>query len=84
LGVAGYEYASGEFDTHSVIDVAVGGGLLIVGGIAMIVGAPAVLTGVAVGGLVYGVASAVGSDWVDNATGHWGRDLVYPSKTGGK
>jgi len=84
LGVAGYEYASGEFDTHSVIDVAVGGGLLIVGGIAMIVGAPALLTGVAVGGLVYGVASAVGSDLVDNATGHWGRDLVYPSKTGGK
>lgn len=75
--MAGYQYASGKFDTHTIIDLAVTGGLFIVGGIAAIVGAPVILTGVAVSGLVYGVASAVASDWVHNATDHWGRSLVY-------
>jgi len=77
-GVAYYEYQTGHFDTHTVVDLGVTSVLFAVGVGATILGAPLVLTGVAVTGLVYGIASAAGSDSLDNATGHWGAGLVYP------
>ncbi|MDN5214953.1 DUF6443 domain-containing protein [Fulvivirgaceae bacterium BMA12] len=80
--VAGYEYSTGKFDSHSVADLTVAGAAVILGGVAVIIGSPLLLTGVAVGGLIYGVASALGSDWFDDYTNHWGRDLVYGPKGG--
>jgi len=38
---------------------------------------PAAIIGLAVVGLVYGIGSALGSDWIDNKTNDWGRKLIY-------
>ncbi len=77
VGVAGYEYQTGNFDSHSIVDITAGVVLLGVGVTGAILASPAILTGAAVGGLIYGVSSAVGSDWFDNYTNHAGRDWIY-------
>ena len=77
VGVAGYEYKTGNFDSHSIVDITAGVILLGVGVTGAILVSPGILTGAAAVGLIYGVSSAVGSEWFDDYTNHAGRDWIY-------
>jgi hypothetical protein len=77
-GIAGYEYATGQANTHTIVDLGVSAlGFAAIGAAAILM-APEILVGAAAVGVVYGVASLGGlGQGIDNATNNWGRTLLY-------
>jgi len=78
VAIAGYEYKTGQANTHTFVDVGVSALGFAALGAAVIVGAPAIAVGAAVGGLVYGINSAI---WmgtaIDKSSGNWGKNVIY-------
>jgi len=78
VAIAGYEYKTGQANTHTFVDVGVSALGFAALGAAVIIGAPAIVVGAAVGGLVYGINSAI---WIGTAinkfSGNWGKNVIY-------
>ena len=78
VAVAGYEYKTGQANTHTFVDVGVSALGFAAIGVGVILAAPEIAVGAAVGGLVYGISSACGmSTAIDKASGNWGKNLIY-------
>jgi hypothetical protein len=76
-----FEYKTGQFNTHSVVDIAVGTVVTGVAAAAIIFSAPVWGTAAAITGLGYGLYSlAGGSAAMDKASNDWGKNLVYGNK----
>ncbi len=78
VAVAGYEYKTGQANTHTFVDVGVSALGFAALGVGVILAAPGIAVGAAAGGLIYGLFSACGmSTTIDNASGNWGKNLIY-------
>lgn len=78
VAVAGYEYKTGQANTHTIVDLGVTALGMAVVGVGVIVASPAIIVGAAVGGAVWGIYSAIdGSDRIDKASNDWGKKLIY-------
>ncbi len=78
VAIAGYEIKTGHANTHTFFDVGASALVFAALGASVIVGAPAIAVGAAVGGLVYGINSAI---WmgtaIDKTSGNWGKNVIY-------
>jgi RHS repeat-associated protein len=75
---AGYEYKTGNANTHTVIDLGVTALAATAVGVGVIVSSPIIITGAAIGGAAWGIYSLFGGgEAIDNKTNNWGRDQIF-------
>jgi RHS repeat-associated protein len=79
---AGYDYATNNADTHTLVDVGVAVISSVLMGVAAFFSLPGLAIGVTIIGLTYGIVSFAGLDEIiDNATNHYGKKIFYPNST---
>lgn len=78
VALAGYEYKTGQANTHTFVDVGVSALGFAALGAVVIVGSPAIAVGAAVVCLVYSINSAIWmSTTINESSGNWSKNVIY-------